>query len=105
MVQERAQAQRRKHDDEEPEGQRQGITKSAGIDEETACCLADIDQVLEEAQQESEEEKALREWNEGVHTEKFIRVWNATYAHLGFKAHYSCCQIVVMKGDNVVATK
>ena len=65
------------------------------LDADVACCLAEIDAVLEEA--ESERDRALREFSElkardgAEDVEAELRVWQAKYAHLQLKVSRSCC--------------
>lgn len=68
------------------------------LDEDVACCLADIDEVLAEAETETERDRALREFSEIRRSdgseedeERKLAVWQATYAHLGLRVGRSCC--------------
>lgn len=88
-----AQRQRTQQDDEQIEEQPERQDQEQ-LDDDVACCLADIDETL--AGHETEEQRALREYHElresGVeeHDDK-LRVWQAQYAHLGFRREASCC--------------
>lgn len=77
--------------------------RKAAIDEEVACCLAEIDKMLDEA--ETERERALREFRE-LKAEGWdwaaLNVWKATYAHLGLKVGASCCGGPYVYNDNDV---
>lgn len=70
------------------------------LDEDVACCLAEIDEVLAEAK--SEKDIAREEFD--AITEQYVntdispatrddklRVWSAKYAHLGLAVGQSCC--------------
>lgn len=61
------------------------------LEEDVACCLAEIDKVLEE---ESERDRAIREFRELVNADDYYRaerVWQAQYAHLGLRIAQGCC--------------
>lgn len=67
------------------------------LDEDVACCLAEIDKILDE--EESERDRAVREfrelrgisdWDDFTRAE---RVWQAQYAHLGLRIASGCCTV------------
>jgi hypothetical protein len=65
------------------------------LDEDVACCLAEIDKVLEE---ESERDRAVREFRELVNADDYHqaeRVWQAQYAHLGLRIASGCCTVAL----------
>lgn len=66
------------------------------LDADVACCLAEIDSALEQA--ESERDRALREFRElrardegDEYVGEELCVWEARYAHLQLTIGYSCC--------------
>jgi hypothetical protein len=67
------------------------------LDADVACCLAEIDDALDEAS-ESEEDRARREFSDILarnlgheDLDQELRVWQAQYAHLGLYYGFSCC--------------
>ena len=109
------QAQHQHHDAEEVEVVEPATDLAdADLAEEVACCLAEIDKVLEETGK-TEKERALEEyiafWNaphstqeEAGELRRKIRIWRAQYAHLGLRTVESCCGIhVVDENGDVVA--
>jgi Pup-like protein len=77
------------------------------LDENVACCLADIDAVLEG--QESEEDRAIREFSElhaqvqgattveaALAARRALDEWHVRYAHLGLTV---CCGVVTKKNQ------
>lgn len=69
---------------------------AATLDEDVACCLADIDAVLGEV--ETEKDRAIREFkvlkeleDAGEDYETGLRVWKAQYAHLNLEVYDHCC--------------
>lgn len=66
------------------------------LDKEVACCLAEIDQLLEEA--ESERDAAIREFRELPGADNYgqaERLWRAKYAHLGLRIASGCCTVAL----------
>ena len=80
----------RRHHDSQDEAAGRDL-RDAALDEEVACCLDEIDEVL--SQEAAEREQAEREFEAfGRHTpERELRRWQAKYAHLGLKYGRSCC--------------
>jgi hypothetical protein len=76
--------------DSEPEAQSEDL-RNDELDEDVACCLADIDELL--AETESERDRAVREFEDlrAQRNLKGLRVWQAQYAHLGLSFGTSCC--------------
>jgi len=69
------------------------------LDEDVACCLAEIDKILDG---ESERDRAVREFRELRGTSDWDdlaraeRVWQAQYAHLGLRITSGCCTIALI---------
>lgn len=65
------------------------------LDEDVACCLAEIDKLLDE---ESERDRAVREFRELENADDYHqaeRVWRAQYAHLGLRIASGCCTVAL----------
>ena len=98
-----------------PRAEQEQVTESGDLrneelDEDTACCLAEIDKVLAETQ-ESERDAAIREFralnDDGeVGRARRERLWRAQYAHLGLRIVDSCCKVALFDKDthHVIAT-
>lgn len=81
---------------------------SAALEEEVACCLAEIDQVLQEADAERKAaEEAFRvlyrKWtgtfiSREAMNDKF-RIWSAQYAHLGLQVVWCCGSPVLLDAE------
>lgn len=90
-AQESKHRQPRNADDEQQKAAAQDL-RDEQLDEDVACCLAEIDEVLKE--EESERDKAIREFRELANANdyhKAERVWQAQYAHLGLRIAQGCC--------------
>jgi hypothetical protein len=60
------------------------------LDEDVACCLAEIDEVLDAEKQERDQaEREFDEFDRDT-SEKALRTWQAKYAHLGLSYGYCC---------------
>jgi Pup-like protein len=79
------------------------------LDEDVACCLAEIDEVL--ASTQSERDTAKTEFQEIADryneleagyksTEAALIVWQAKYAHLGLGYDWYCCGGPYVTGDD-----
>lgn len=64
--------------------------RNAELDQDVACCLDDIDKVLDREQEERDQ--ARREFDKFDHrtTEKTLKRWQAKYAHLGLRYAWCC---------------
>ena len=87
MTEYRQQTARRQNREPDEQEVRAEDLRNEELDEDVACCLAEIDDLLTE--EESERDRAIREFD-GL-DEKGMRVWNAKYAHLGLRVGESCC--------------
>jgi hypothetical protein len=74
--------------DETPQDQR-----NERLDEDTACCLAEVESEKDKATREFDEIKAKFERVEisYAQTSDELRVWQAEYAHLGLRFGEDCC--------------
>lgn len=100
---ERAQRQqrhaRRRHDeDREPKRD----LRNEELAEDVACCLAEIDEVLD--RERDERERARREFGafDRDTGDRELNHWQAKYAHLGLRYGRSCCgtPYLVDPGEN-----
>lgn len=101
----------RRHEDGDGDGLDQ-IKQTNQRDEKLAddveCCLAEIDELLEEA--ESERDKAIAEFREirqkyisgegsGEYIDSLMNLWQAKYAHLQLSLGVSCCSMYLYDDD------
>ena len=88
-----AQQQRRPQSSqgEQQQPQHRADLLDPGLDEDVACCLAEIDEVLD--READEREQARREFDAFGKdtTNRELNLWQAKWAHLGLKYGRSCC--------------
>ena len=79
---------RRAEDRPETSGQ---DLRNGELSEDVACCLAEIDELLNTEQ--AEREQAVREFEAlgKFSTNREMNIWQAKYAHLGLRYGRSCC--------------
>lgn len=81
-------ARRHQDEDQPPE---QADLRNDDLDQDVACCLAEIDKALDREQ--AERDQAKREFRafDWYTTDGELNRWVAKYAHLGLKYGRSCC--------------
>lgn len=90
--------QGRPQDEDQPQQQQQqpANQRNEQLDEDVACCLAEIDELL--AKEESERDRAIREFRALKNADdwsKAKRIWQAQYAHLGLRIYSGCCTVAL----------
>ena len=98
-----AQQRRQQRTTEEPQEGSEPASdlRNQELDDVVACCLAEIDELLEAEQ--AERDQAQREFDafNSYTPKRVLNLWQAKYAHLGLRYGICCGRPYLIKGKGV----
>jgi hypothetical protein len=92
-----------RHDNSDERPDQPADQRNEQLDEDVACCLAEIDELLDtEAAEREQARREFHRFNRGT-SDRVLDIWQARYAHLGLKYGRSCCGTPFIYGEHTAA--